>query len=562
MSVPLVSKTAIKDSIMELLKKRQSLAHRLGCVWGGIALALGLSGLAMAADPVSTPSYTGMIIERNVEIVTRDGTTLRGDVFRPDTDEALPVIMSMTAYQKDMPWRPWEGIDALSTENQNWETPNPDRWVPYGYVIVRVDTRGTGQSPGIFEPLSAREAEDFYDAIEWAGDQSWSNGNVGLSGISYMAINQWRVASLQPPSLRAIIPWEGFSDQYRDGVFQGGILSYAFLVNWYNGVMYDNILRGWDNNDPDAFGNSFLFELMRHRLDGPFWEARRPIWEDLTVPVLSAGNWTGFYGAQHFRGNTEGYKLAASEHRYLRIHTGGHQDAFYSEEGFQTQLAFFDHWLKGHDTGLLDEPPVRLAIRRSVADPADFEWRSENEWPIARTDYQRLHLTSDGGLSPSAPGRTGRVDYMSPAIDQHDEIIPAGMATFVSEPFEAETEITGEIMAGLWVSTSRDDMNIHADVYIVHPDGTEERLTRGRLRASQRRLDPEMSTPSRPWLAHDRIEPLVAGEVYPVEFEIWPTSMIFSPGSRVKLVIASGAYHTRTWDRQEPEATNTIHVGG
>jgi len=416
-----------------------------------------------------------------------------------------------------------------------------------------MDSRGTGQSPGVFDPVSAIETNDIYDAIEWLADQSWSNGHVGMSGISYMAVNQWNVASLGPPSLKAIIPWEGFSDQYRDGIYNGGLMSYPFLTGWYNGVVYDAILRHYDVNDRAAFDNAWLPNIMLQGVDGPFWDIRRPDWDNFSVPVFSAANWSGWGGAGHLKGNTDGYKWAASKHKKLEIHTGGHQDEFYSERGHEAQLRFYDYWLKGEDNGLMDEPPVKLAIRRSVADRFDFFWRDEDEWPIARTEYTRFYLGSDNGeLSRSEPRSASQVQYNA----------PDGAAVFVSKPFAEETEVTGEVLAQLWASSSITDMNVHASLYVIPPEGKEALLTKGRLRAAMRRLDEEKSTISQPYHRFDRVELLEPDEIVPLTVEIWPTSMVFQKGSQVKLKLSASDGATRSSGRQEPPAEHTIYLGG
>ena len=162
----------------------------------------------------------------------RDGARLKADVFRPDDGGKFPAILNLGPYQKDKLWVPPPTLEEKPTPDMNWETVNPEWWVPKGYAAVRVDGRGSGKSPGQCEPWSLAEAIDFYDAIEWAAAQPWCNGKVGLSGISYFAINQWFVANLQPPSLKAIMPWEGFADIYRDALFHGGILS-VFMTNWF-----------------------------------------------------------------------------------------------------------------------------------------------------------------------------------------------------------------------------------------------------------------------------------------------------------------------------------------
>ena len=185
---------------------------------------------------------------------------------------------------------------------------------------MRVDGRGSGKSPGQCEPWSLAEAIDFYDAIEWAAAQPWCNGKVGLSGISYFAINQWFVANLQPPSLKAIIPWEGFADIYRDALYHGGILS-VFMTNWFTAHLMHHMLgRASQDNAgragrPTRCSSGCATTSTAARLRGA-----QAQWDKITVPMFTVGNWTGF--GLHLRGNTEAFMRAASQHKKLRIHTG------------------------------------------------------------------------------------------------------------------------------------------------------------------------------------------------------------------------------------------------
>src|SRR5262250_3931498 len=188
----------------------------------------------------------GMKIDWDAAIAMDDGVVLRADVFRPTDERKYPVILSYGPYAKGLAFQEgyksaWlrmiaaypETAEGSSNKYQNWELVDPEKWVPDGYAIVRVDSRGAGRSPGYLEVWSPREARDLHDCIAWAGTQPWSNGKVGLSGISYYAMNQWKVASLQPRHLAAICVWEGFADFYRELSHNGGIYS-TFAQNWYD----------------------------------------------------------------------------------------------------------------------------------------------------------------------------------------------------------------------------------------------------------------------------------------------------------------------------------------
>jgi uncharacterized protein len=185
----------------------------------------------------------GILIEKDIRIPLADGAFLSGNVFRPNRDGLVPPIVAFTPYGKDSDVaiefkRYWDVVlrdhpevvrDGSTGKYLTWEVPDPERWVRAGYAIVVVDARGTGKSPGFYEMLSPLQTRDLYDAIEWVGVQSWSNGKVGTLGVSYLAIKQWQVAALQPPRLAAMIPWEGVFDHYRDTFRHGGIYSSFFL---------------------------------------------------------------------------------------------------------------------------------------------------------------------------------------------------------------------------------------------------------------------------------------------------------------------------------------------
>ncbi len=186
----------------------------------------------------------GMRIEWNVPIEMDDGIVLRADVYRPIRDGDYPVILSYGVYAKGLSYQEgypmqWEKmvrdhpeiLVGSTNKYQAWEVTDPERWVPHGYAVVRVDSRGAGSSPGFLDPQCPRENDDLYLCIEWAGTQPWSNGKVGMLGISYYAINEWCVAAKHPPHLTAIIPWEGFNDFYRDPSHHGGILC-EFMKRW------------------------------------------------------------------------------------------------------------------------------------------------------------------------------------------------------------------------------------------------------------------------------------------------------------------------------------------
>jgi uncharacterized protein len=542
----------------------------------------------MKMEPApAVPSY-GIVVEKDVDVPMRDGAKLKADVFRPDDAGKFPAILNLGPYQKDKLWIPPETLEEKPNPYMNWETVNPQWWVPQGYAAVRVDGRGSGKSPGQCEPWSLAEAVDFYDAIEWAATQPWCNGKVGLSGISYFAINQWFVANLQPPSLKAIIPWEGFADLYRDALFHGGILS-LFMSNWFTAHLMHHLVGRASQRLPNAWQVNTLHFWLSNNLDSGAFRGAQAQWDRITVPMLSVGNWSGM--ALHLRGNTEAFMRAASKHKKLRIQAGTHVHPFYTEEGRRDQLRFFDYWLKGIDNGVMQEPPVKLAIRKGRD---EIEWRHEQEWPLARTQWTRFYFD----LSPSAPNPGTLVAANPPALSSRSYAatslgsmgstsaassqvmgggIKPGMGVALeTPPLPHDVEVTGPVAARLWVSSSSEDMDLFLTLRNIDPEGNEILETgqqgtpvpvaKGWLRVSHRELDEQLSLPYRPYHKHTRRLYLKAGEIVPVDVEIWPTSMVFKRGHRIRLDVQPrdgvGSQSYMHYHADYNTGTNTIYSGG
>jgi len=510
------------------------------------------------------PIFPTLLIERDVLIPTRDGGAVYANVFRPEGAGEFPVIITMGPYPKDIHFSDWNSVAWRHVPehgpHMHWETVNPEWWVPRGYVVIRCDSRGTGKSPGRPRLLSRSEAEDFFDAVEWAGTQPWSNGKVAVMGISYFAMTAWRVAALRPPHLAAIVPWEGAVDLYRDANRHGGIFSNGFIRAWAS----HRRERARDAEAAEASG-----PLLPPETYTELYARTNPSLPDIQVPLLSAGNWGG--AGLHLRGNVEGYLGAGSALKFLQVHVGDHVVPFYSLEGRLLQLRFLEQFLRGVDTGITREPPIRLAIRQ---DGDRHRWRYEDEWPIARTAWTEYHLDAAGrSLSTERPHDATSVTYSA----ERD----AGNATvtFSTPPFATDTEVTGPIKLRLWVSSSTDDADLFAVIRNIAPDGTEvtypgplpegPRIAAayGWLRASHRKLDPERSTPYRPYHTHDEIQKLTPGDAVPVDVEIWPTSIVLPRGHRLVLEIGSHDDARTTFQHTDPRdrvegGTNTIHAGG
>jgi predicted acyl esterase len=510
----------------------------------------------------------GMVIEWDVPIAMDDGLSLSADVFRPHEAGPHPVILSYGPYAKGLAFQDgypsaWQRMVAehpdvaygSSNCYQSWEVVDPEKWVPHGYACVRVDSRGAGRSSGFIDHFSPRETRDLYNCIEWAGIQSWSSGKIGLSGVSYYAINQWHVASLQPPHLAAMCVWEGAADWYRDMTHHGGILS-TFWANWYDmqvkTVQYGLGTRGPHsrNTGKPVCGDETLSdqelhrnrcalgdEIRAHPLDDAYHRARSPVWDRVTTPFLSAANWGG--QGLHLRGNFEGFVRAASQQKWLEVHGLEHWTHFYTDYGVNLQRRFFDCFLKNADTGWANQPRVQLQVRHVDR----FAERHEDEWPLARTRWTRFYLNcANCTLSPDPSAATEHVGY----DPQGDGV------TFVTVPLDRQTEVTGPLAARLFVSSSTTDADVFLIFRVFTPDMREvvfmgaidphTPVAQGWLRASHRKLDPRISTEYRPYHAHDELQPLAPDIAVPLDVELWPTSIVVPAGYRLALTVRGRDY--------------------
>ena len=511
----------------------------------------------------------GMYIDWDTPIKMEDGIVLRADVFRPLNEGKHPVILAYGPYAKGLDFKEgyksqWarlikavpETLEGSTNKYQNWELVDPEKWVPDGYVCVRVDSRGAGRSPGVLDSWSAREAEDFRQCIEWAGTQAWSNGKVGINGISYYAMNQWQVGALQPNHLAALCIWEGASDYYRDLSRHGGILC-DFLNSWYNRQVLSvqngvgdrgarNPVTGDTIAGPDTLS---VEQLKQNRADVDGEALRRPFIDDyyrarmvdfskIKTPLLSAGNWGG--QGLHPRGNFEGYLRAASEQKWLEVHGDTHFTHFYSGYGVALQKKFFGHFLKGENTGWDQQPRVSLNVRW----PGEkFVLRAEDDWPLARTQWTKYYLQpEDFSLCADIKASTKAIRY----VTSGDGV------TFLTPPMTHDLEITGPVAAKLWLSSDTTDADVLVVLRVYDPAGKEVTFVGsndprtpvglGWLRASQRKCDPVESRLYRPWHTHDEALPLTPGEPVELDVEIWPTSIVVPVGYRMAFTVRGKDY--------------------
>ncbi|WP_375460643.1 CocE/NonD family hydrolase [uncultured Enterovirga sp.] len=510
-----------------------------------------------------------MRVDWNLPVVMDDGLVLRADVFRPVSEGRHPVLLTYGPYAKGLAFQDgypsaWSIMAAKhpdvpagsSNLYQAWEVVDPEKWVPHGYACVRVDSRGCGCSPGYIDHFGPREQTDYVACIAWAAAQGWSNGKVGLNGVSYFGSNQWHVAKHKPPNLAAMCIWEGSADWYRDMTHHGGILS-TFWANWYDmqvkTVQYGAGERGRRSrahgelvcgpetlSDEELAANrcDFGAEIRAHPLDDRYHQDRSPVWSEIEVPFLSAANWGG--QGLHPRGNFEAFMRAASPNKWLEVHGLEHWTHFYTDYGRELQLRFFDHFLKGEDNGWDRQPRILLQVRH----PGErFIERAENEWPLARTEWTKLHLDLATDSLAAAP---------PPAVALRSFEAMGDGLTFLTPALERETEITGPIAAKLFVSSSTEDAELFLVLRVFAPDMKEVTfqgaidphtpVAQGWLRASHRKLDPELTLPFRPYHTHDERQLLTPGEIVELDIEVWPTCIVVPAGHRLGLSVRGRDY--------------------
>jgi predicted acyl esterase len=489
----------------------------------------------------TTAPASGIRFERDVAVRMRDGAQLRANVFRPDRAGQWPVMMSAHPYGKNvlprhtpfgyLPLKRYRFIrqpDPVTfSAYTSWEAPDPSFWVPRGYAVVNVDLRGFGTSDGVGVLFSQQEAADYAEVIEWAAAQPWSNGKVGLNGVSYLAISQWRVAALRPRGLVAICPWEGWSDVYHDVAYPGGVREDGFIAFWANMTERDG-----------RVSESLRAGQLAHPEWDDFWVARTPVLERIEVPALICGSFSD--QGLHSRGSFEAFRRIGSAHRFLYTHRGGKWSTYYSPEALALQAQFFDCFLKGEDNGMRERAPVRLEVRARAREVRGV--RDERAWPPPGVRWSALHL-APGELRPTALDAPTTVRFP----------IPDGGASFVLR-VQDDLELVGPMKLRLHVELVG-STDAHVFVAVSKIEGASngapgsrralpfegpfgfgcDVLARGWLRVAHRRVDETKSEPHRPFHLGDRAEPLPAGEVAALDIEILPSATYLARGDLLRL---------------------------
>ena len=498
------------------------------------------------------PLPDDVVAERDVMIPTSLGPRLAANVFRPSSGGPWPVVMCCTTYGKDLhpldytlagrgPANRSIGLDMGDmrvSEATPFEAADPGYWVPHGFVVVHVDALGSGKSEG--EPalgLGDAVVDAFCDAIGWAADQEWSNGKVGLNGVSYLAAVQWRIAARRPRGLAAIVPWEGFTDVLSDVVCHGGIPETAFFPWWMSGEKssspaddggpYFSCERPVVEPGPFAAFVGLPLGVTPNRADFPVPEVD---FGSIEVPLLTCASWSA--QGLHSRGAMNGFVRSASRHKHLYTHGRHEWTVSNSIDALEHQRRFYERHLLGRDVQL---PIVRLEVRRSLE---EYDVRLEDEFPPTSAVVTSWYLdAASGALVSERPGETSSMSYDSQSAD--DRLV-------FRRQFSEDTEISGPMALQCFMSIeSGFDLDLFVGVRKFGADGHEvefwnrlsrhDIVTRGWLRASRRPDPAEVVDSLAPSVDLGHETPVIPGEVMELTVEILPSSTFFEAGSSLVL---------------------------
>jgi len=473
----------------------------------------------------SEPKYE-IQYDLNQAVAVRDGTKLLLDVYRPyKMGEKFPALCSFSPYTRQL-----QRESAPIGQN---EAGILEFWVPHGYAHVIVDVRGANGSEGCWDMCGPQEQRDLADIIEWVAEQPWCNGNVGMIGCSYFGRSQNMAAAQQPPSLKAVFPYDAATDMYRDSFFSGGIPKDGFQRIWFSDIAFLNFWGG-RNNNTEGMTRHFENVLgLKYPLDCDYYRERStyPNFHKIKIPSYYGCHWT-FYDL-HLRGAFDAWMGTGDITKRLiigptpvprRLYGCYHKEA----------LRWYDHFLKGMDTRVLEGAPIHLWIQ------GDNIWRDEYEWPLARTQWKDFYLGGE-------PGKGSLTD--TPPLDGEQTLNydPTGEEwiwgkprwTYRSDPLDQAMEITGPIQLNLVMSSTAEDTDWIVILSDEAPDGSVRELTRGWLRSSHRAVDPNLSRRNKPWHPHEGIALLKPNAPEELFIEVIPTCNVFSQGHRIRLELAN-----------------------
>ena len=498
-----------------------------------------------------------IICEQDVGVKMRDGVTIYVDLYKPKHYTGkLPTIVSWSCYGK----RPNEyngdrfkimGVQpGTVSKDSKFESADPGFWCHEGYCVANVDPRGVGHSEGNVELFNTADGRDGYDFIEWVAAQEWSNGRVGLSGNSCVAMTQWRIAAEQPPHLSCIAPWEGTGDQYRESLWEGGIPGITFpthAIGMTVGPNYTDDMPGM---------------ALKYPLYNGYWKDKTAKYEKIKCPVYTTVCWNHF----HLRGSMLGFRKVRTAKKWIRCHQEFEWPDTYCYEGLQELKKFFDRYLKDIHNGWEMTPRVRVEVMDAYNYPLQTN-RPETSFPLERTQYKKLYLDASDMTMKTEP------------VDNTAEVAYEGATDFVEfdYQFPEDTELTGYLKLRLWVEArGYDDMDLFLAVKNASAEGEEVPVyilgenahpgAWGKMRVSHRKLDEKASTDFQPIQSHDEIQKLSPGEIVPCDIEINPHSRFWHKGEKIRVQVA-GRYVRDEWFEPlvwetDNHGQHVIHTGG
>lgn len=494
----------------------------------------------------SKPVY-GIVAETDARIPMRDGIRLAADVFRPDAPgRTFPALLAVSPYSRQL-----QRTDLPDGQNEAGIT---QFWVPHGYAHVVADVRGSNDSEGDWDHMGPVERRDLVDLIEWVASRPWCDGRVGMTGESYFGWSQLMAAAERPRGLGAIFAQGASVDLYRERYYHGGILKRG-VASWFY------VMRELNGRRDDLSGirrHQDAILRMEHPFDGPYYQERLswPRLDRIAIPTYVLGAWK--HVGTHLRGAFEAWDGLRGPKRLLVGPAARPRKpmASYHREA----LRWYDHHLKGMDTGVMGGDPIRLWVMGAE------RWRGEREWPLARTDWRELYLAGTGGTDRELTGapRDGEFTYAHDPASR-DAYVGRPAVTYRTPPLASDLEVSGPLVLTLWATSTGADQDWFVVLGDEAPGGAARELTRGWLRGSHRALDAARSRPWRPFHPHDRADPVPSGEAAELVIEIWPTSNVFRAGHRLRLDISNSDDQSDPSDAHAALALasrNTIFEGG
>ncbi len=510
---------------------------------------------------ISQPKY-GIKEERDIYVPMRDGVRLAVNIYRPDARGKFPALLAIGGYGKELQdcMIPPQPLQKSAVWDGNIEAGDITEIAPRGYAHVIGDLRGTGYSEGEYAGMwSTQEGRDGHDLVEWIAKQPWCDGNVGMIGYSYYGGIQLKTAIEQPPHLKAIAPGHISADHYRDHAYSGGVLGLFHYGLWHgrhgtSGFAPKNAvsqmmkklpkkdferLRHEFLNHPDIqhypnlfhllhypYKNPWFFDMLLNPFDGPYWKdgSIYPFYNKIKVPTYVVGK------CAHDGGSFYDIYNGIKGPKKLIVKPPGPEERPWRED-LDLLMRWYDHWLKGNDTGIMDEPPIKLFVM------GVNQWRYEKKWPLSGIEWTNCYLRRWEGLSFAPELYQPEPDcFLQQPLHLSNK---RDSVKYISPPIPENMELIGPVAIHFSATIDQDDTNWIVSLTDVAPTGAEKRLGKGFLKASHRALDPAKSKPYKPYHKHTKSDPVIPGEMYEYDVSLGVVSNVFTPGHRIKLTIES-----------------------